>query len=114
MDKDEIDSFAPELESRYARSEDIRRSCWLKTVALRTFWSTALSPKRLFQTRKDFPWFTTKMKTNPTTELKTSNGQQLGKSSKGILEALAMTSGKPLLGVQPAGCLRVLLINLED
>jgi RecA-family ATPase len=25
-----------------------------------------------------------------------------------------MTSGKPLLGVQPAGCLRVLLINLED
>jgi hypothetical protein len=77
MDKGEIDSFAPELESQYARSEDIRRSCWLKTVALRTFWSTASSPKRLFQTRKDFPWFTTKMKTNPTTELETSNGEQL-------------------------------------
>jgi hypothetical protein len=37
-----------------------------------------------------------------------------GKSSKAIVEALAMTTGKALLGVQPAGCLRVLLINLED
>jgi len=36
-----------------------------------------------------------------------------GKSSKAIVEALAMASGKPLLGIQPAGCLRVLLVNLE-
>jgi hypothetical protein len=37
-----------------------------------------------------------------------------GKSSKAIAEALAMATGRPLLGIQPAGCLRVLLINLED
>jgi AAA domain len=37
-----------------------------------------------------------------------------GKSSKAIVEALAMTTGQPLLGIPPAGCLRVLLINLED
>ena len=37
-----------------------------------------------------------------------------GKSSKSIAEALAMTTGKSLLGVLPPGPLRVLLINLED
>jgi hypothetical protein len=37
-----------------------------------------------------------------------------GKSSKAIAEALAMTTGKDLLGVQVDKPLRVLLINLED
>ena len=38
-----------------------------------------------------------------------------GKSSKSIAEALAMTTGKPILKVQPHNALlRVLLINLED
>lgn len=37
-----------------------------------------------------------------------------GKSSKAIGEALAMTSGRPLLGVSVPRPLRVLLINLED
>jgi hypothetical protein len=37
-----------------------------------------------------------------------------GKSAKAIAEALAMASGRALLGVQPPRPLRVLLINLED
>ena len=37
-----------------------------------------------------------------------------GKSSLGVVEALALASGKPLLGKQISGTLRVLLINLED
>jgi hypothetical protein len=37
-----------------------------------------------------------------------------GKSSKSIVEALAMATCKPLLSVQPPRPLRVLLINLED
>jgi RecA-family ATPase len=37
-----------------------------------------------------------------------------GKSSMGIVEALALASGKALLGVQVPRPLRVLLINLED
>jgi hypothetical protein len=37
-----------------------------------------------------------------------------GKSAKSIVEALAMATGKPLLGVAPREALRVLLINLED
>lgn len=39
---------------------------------------------------------------------------KVGKSSLEIVEALAMASGKPLLGVQPAGCFRVWLWNGED
>jgi hypothetical protein len=38
----------------------------------------------------------------------------LGKSSLIIAEALAMASGKPLLGVQPQGQFRVWLLNGED
>jgi hypothetical protein len=38
----------------------------------------------------------------------------LGKSSLVIAETIAMVSGKPLLGDQPAGKLRVWLVNLED
>jgi hypothetical protein len=38
----------------------------------------------------------------------------VGKSSKSIVEALAMATGKPLLDVSPRAPLRVLLINLED
>jgi hypothetical protein len=37
-----------------------------------------------------------------------------GKSTLGIIEALAMTSGKALVGIQPPRPLRVFLINLED
>lgn len=37
-----------------------------------------------------------------------------GKSSLAIVETLAMVTGKPLLGVKPAGKLRVWYINLED
>jgi hypothetical protein len=37
-----------------------------------------------------------------------------GKSSMGIVEALAMASGKTLLGVEVPRPLRVLLVNLED
>jgi DNA polymerase len=37
-----------------------------------------------------------------------------GKSSKSIVEALAMTSGRPLLGEEIPHPLRVILINLED
>jgi hypothetical protein len=37
-----------------------------------------------------------------------------GKSSTSIVEALAQTSGKALLGVKPPRPLRVVLINLED
>ena len=39
---------------------------------------------------------------------------KVGKSSLGIAEALAMASGKPLLGVQPKGLSRVWLWNGED
>lgn len=39
---------------------------------------------------------------------------KVGKSSLIICEALAMASGKPLLGVQPAGALRVWMWNGED
>ena len=38
----------------------------------------------------------------------------VGKSSKSIVEVLAMTSVKPLLGIRPSKPLRALLINLED
>lgn len=38
----------------------------------------------------------------------------VGKSSLSIVEALAMASGKPLLGVQPKGVFRVWLWNGED
>ena len=38
----------------------------------------------------------------------------VGKSSKSIADALAMTTGKPLLGIGCPKPLRVLLINLED
>ena len=38
----------------------------------------------------------------------------VGKSSLEIVEALAMASGKPLLGVQPSGQFRVWLWNGED
>ena len=44
----------------------------------------------------------------------TSGAGEVGKSTKSISEALAMASGKPILGVEPAGELRVLLVNLED
>ncbi len=37
-----------------------------------------------------------------------------GKSSLGIVEALALASGKSLLGDRISGALRVLLVNLED
>jgi hypothetical protein len=37
-----------------------------------------------------------------------------GKSSKRIVDALSLTSGKPLLGIKPPRLLRVLLVNLED
>lgn len=37
-----------------------------------------------------------------------------GKSTLTVSEALAMVSGKPLLGVQPPGQLRVWYVNLED
>ena len=37
-----------------------------------------------------------------------------GKSSLAVVEALAMASGKELLGLKVPGQLRVLLINLED
>jgi hypothetical protein len=37
-----------------------------------------------------------------------------GKSSMAIVEAIAMTTGKPLLGEEVARPLRVLLVNLED
>ena len=39
---------------------------------------------------------------------------KVGKSSLGIVEALAMASGKPLLGVQPDGVFRVWIWNGED
>jgi AAA domain/Primase C terminal 2 (PriCT-2) len=38
----------------------------------------------------------------------------VGKSGKSIVEALAMTTGAPLLNVRPSAPLRVLLVNLED
>src|SRR5690349_16778256 len=38
----------------------------------------------------------------------------VGKSSLGFAEALAMASGRPLLGVEPAGRLRVWIWNGED
>jgi hypothetical protein len=38
----------------------------------------------------------------------------LGKSSLTVVEALAMVTGKPLLGVEPAGLLRVAICNLEE
>lgn len=38
----------------------------------------------------------------------------VGKSSLNIAEALAMASGKPLLGVKPHGCFRVSIYNAED
>ena len=37
-----------------------------------------------------------------------------GKSSKSVVDTLAMVTGRDLLGTQPSGQLRVLLINLED
>ena len=39
---------------------------------------------------------------------------KVGKSSLGIAEALAMTTGKPLLGVKPEGLFRVRIWNGED
>jgi hypothetical protein len=39
---------------------------------------------------------------------------KVGKSSLGIVEALAMASGKPLLGVKPEGLFRVRIWNGED
>lgn len=44
----------------------------------------------------------------------TAAAGETGKSTKSIGEALAMASGKPLLGVLPQKPLRDLLINLED
>jgi hypothetical protein len=41
-------------------------------------------------------------------------GGGVGKSSLGVVEALAMVTGRPLLGVQPAGQMRVWLWNGED
>lgn len=38
----------------------------------------------------------------------------VGKSTLSVVEALAMVTGKPLLGVRPSAALRVWLINLED
>lgn len=38
----------------------------------------------------------------------------IGKSSLAIVEALAMVSGKPLLGITPAGPMRALVWNGED
>lgn len=38
----------------------------------------------------------------------------VGKTALTIVEFLAMASGKPLLGIQPAGCFRVWLWNGED
>jgi hypothetical protein len=39
---------------------------------------------------------------------------KVGKSSLALVEAVAMATGKPLLGVQPKGCLRVWYWNGED
>lgn len=39
---------------------------------------------------------------------------KIGKSSLGLVEAVAMASGKPLLGVQPEGLFRVRIWNGED
>jgi hypothetical protein len=44
----------------------------------------------------------------------TSGAGEVGKSTKSISEALAMASGKPILGIEPLAELRVLLVNLED
>jgi len=44
----------------------------------------------------------------------TSGAGEVGKSTKSISEALAMATGKPILGVEPPAELCVLLINLED
>jgi RecA-family ATPase len=38
----------------------------------------------------------------------------VGKSSKSIVDALAMTTGRDLIGIKPVGELRVAIINLED
>jgi hypothetical protein len=44
----------------------------------------------------------------------TAASGETGKTTKSVAEALAMTTGKPLLGVAVARQMRVLLINLED
>lgn len=44
----------------------------------------------------------------------TAGAGEVGKSTKRIADALAMVSGRPLLGVSPSRPLRVLLVNLED
>ena len=38
----------------------------------------------------------------------------VGKSSLQLVEAIAMATGRPLLGIQPTGQLRVWVLNLED
>ena len=44
----------------------------------------------------------------------TAAAGEVGKSTKSIADALAMTTGRPLIGISVPRQLRVLLINLED